>query len=245
MDIQKEVNKYALYEDQNRNYDTNVEGTQDGLSVVNPLKKVLLAGGVGIGILKAIPDEKIGHKPESSKGNSGDAEGGVGDEQIVSTGRGDDDKNINIEIGDDTTGNSNVTEGETGIYGDLASRSVRDGMTPDHIPSFASVRKAVEDSGIELSPAQLKALRNNTNCVVVKTCDHQSFSRTYGGRNSQSQILADAEDLKKAANADLDTWEPVWRDNGWSDADIALARKEVHNLNRKTFEELGIPYGSD
>ncbi|QEM80900.2 DUF637 domain-containing protein [Halomonas binhaiensis] len=139
----------------------------------------------------------------------------------------------------------NVEEGEVGPYGDLASRSVKDGMTPDHIPSFAATKQAVSDAELDLSDAQLRALKNNTNCVVVRTCDHQSFSRTYGGRNSQTQIQTDAQDLYKAAEADLDTWEPVWRKNGWSDADIANARRKVHEYNKQTFEELGIDYGSD
>ena len=98
---------------------------------------------------------------------------------------------------------------------------------------------------IGLSNADIRALRNNTNCVVVKTCDHQQFSRTFGGRNNQPQVQMDAADLRRAADADLDTWEPVWRSNGWSDADIRRARQEVHDLNRQRFEELGISYGTD
>src|SRR5690606_27547826 len=146
---------------------------------------------------------------------------------IENSGGPDNSSNVNNTTNTGNTGN--VVEGETGTYGDSSTRSVRDGMTPDHIPSFASVRQAVEDSGVELSQAQIKALRDNTNCVVVKTCDHQSFSRTYGGRNNQNQIQADANDLRRAADADLDTWEPVWRENGWSDVDIQRARQEVHN----------------
>lgn len=81
--------------------------------------------------------------------------------------------------------------------------------------------------------------------MVVRTCDHQAFSRTYGGRNNPTQIQTDAQDLRKAADADLDTWEPVWRQNGWTDADIANARRQVHEYNRRTFDDLGIDYGSN
>lgn len=147
-----------------------------------------------------------------------------------------------------TSKTGNVIEGEVGPYGDLAQRSIRDGMTPDHIPSFAAVRENLRRNGVDvdsLSDADIRALRNNTNCVVVKTCDHQSFSRTYGGRNNQAQVQLDAQDLRRAADADLDSWEPVWRQNGWSESDIATARREVHEYNRRTFEDLGIDYGSN
>ena len=152
----------------------------------------------------------------------------------------------NNTVSEDTK--NNVVEGETGTFGELSPRSVKDGLTPDHIPSFAAVKENLSRSGVDvdsLSNADIRALRNNTNCIVVKTCDHQQFSRTFGGRNNRTQIQADAANLHKAANADLDTWEPVWRKNGWSDADISRARKEVHELNRQHFEKLGIPYGTD
>lgn len=139
----------------------------------------------------------------------------------------------------------NVVEGEVGRYQDLAQRSVKDGLTPDHVPSYAATRQAVDDAGLDLSDSQLRALRNNTNCVVVRTCDHQAFSRTYGGRNNPTQIQTDAQDLRRAADADLDTWEPVWRQNGWTDVDVSNARRQVHEYNRRTFDGLGIDYGSN
>ena len=137
---------------------------------------------------------------------------------------------------------------ETGPYGDLSPRSARGGLTPDHIPSFAAVKESLRQNGVDvdsLSDADLRALRNNTNCVVVSTCDHQAFSRTYGGRNSQSQIQSDGVDLMRVSDADLNAWESVWRANGWTETDIIRTRQEVHTLNRQLFEELGIPYGSN
>lgn len=135
-----------------------------------------------------------------------------------------------------------VDEGDVGRYGDLAPKSIGDGLTPDHIPSFASVRKALDDADIEMSDDQLRALRNNTNCVVVQTCDHQSFSRTYGGRNSQNQIKNDSKELYRAVEADLNTWEVVWKKNGWSNKKIEQTRNEVHRLNNNLFKEMGISY---
>ena len=43
--------------------------------------------------------------------------------------------------------NQNVVEGEVGDYSNLSSRSKKDGMTPDHIPSFGAIEKAMRDAG--------------------------------------------------------------------------------------------------
>src|SRR5690606_20582819 len=167
-------------------------------------------------------------------GDSGTVVGIKGNENSASTpnvGSANEAKNVSKDAGDLTPTNPNrVAEGETGTYGELAPRSIGDGLTPDHIPSYAAVERALKDADIDLPREQLEALRKNTNCVVVKTCDHQSFSRTYGGRNSSNQIKTDAQDLYRAAEADLNTWEPIWRENGWTDSKIQQTRKEVHQL---------------
>lgn len=90
----------------------------------------------------------------------------------------------------------------------------------------------------------MAALRKSTTCVVVKTCDHVSFSRTFGGRNSSQQIHVDGKDLFKAAEADINAWVPVWKEKGWSDEKISGIRNEVHEQNKKLFNGMGIDYGS-
>ncbi|WP_226439947.1 hypothetical protein, partial [Pseudomonas sp. MWU16-30316] len=137
---------------------------------------------------------------------------------------------------------SKVEEGEVGTYGETAPRSVGDGLTPDHIPSFAAVKDALRRQGVELSDSELKALRNNTNCVVVKTCSHIVESRTFGGRNSKEKIATDGSDLYKVAEADLDTWMRVWKREGWSQAKIDENRSSVHDVNKKLFGVMVIKY---
>ena len=139
---------------------------------------------------------------------------------------------------------NNVTEGEVGNYGSTAPRSVGDGLTPDHIPSFAAVKESLRQMGVVLSDAELKALRNNTNCVVVKTCSHMTDSRTFGGRNNPEKIKLDGADLYKAAEADINTWVPVWKSEGWSASKIDGTRNQIHELNKKLFDGMGIKYES-
>lgn len=117
-------------------------------------------------------------------------------------------------------------------------------MSPDHIPSFASIKRMLSEQGVDLTPGELRAIRKNTTCVVVQTCDHITFSRTFGGRNSTDRIALDAGDLYKAATADLNAWEPVWRANGWTQTQIDTARELVHDMNRELFSNYGILYGN-
>jgi hypothetical protein len=71
---------------------------------------------------------------------------------------------------------------EAGSYSELAARSVRDGMSPDHIPSHAARRAALERRlGRDLTPAEDRALRNAGTCLMVPSCMHVEASRTYGG----------------------------------------------------------------
>lgn len=92
---------------------------------------------------------------------------------------------------------------EVGTYSELAQRSIRDGLSPDHIPSFAAIRTKFEaDLGRPLTPTEATKLRNETNTLMIDTEIHQQASRTYGGRNTTSQIAQDATDLGAAARRD-------------------------------------------
>ncbi|MGI4837065.1 MAG: hemagglutinin repeat-containing protein [Janthinobacterium lividum] len=137
---------------------------------------------------------------------------------------------------------TSVNEGEVGSYGATAPRSVRDGLTPDHVPSFAAVKEALRREGIDLPDAEIREIRKNTTCVVVKTCSHIANSRTFGGRNNAEQVKLDGSNLYKAAEADIDTWVPTWKSEGWSNAKIDQIRSEVHAANKKLFDEMGVKY---
>jgi hypothetical protein len=125
-----------------------------------------------------------------------------------------------------------VRDLEVGRYGELARRSVRDGLSPDHIPSNAARRASMERQlGRELTPTEARALRDKGNCLVVQTCAHQRVSRTYGGRNSPSQIAADAADLRRAANQDLAVWRRYLIGERYSPAEVDAAIERLHAAN--------------
>lgn len=75
-------------------------------------------------------------------------------------------------------------------YATSAKNSIKDGMTPDHIPSFASLKKNLESKlNRSLTEAEANKLKNETTTLLYETSIHQQFSRTYGGRNLDSQII--------------------------------------------------------
>ncbi|MFT9071104.1 MAG: hypothetical protein ABF446_12505, partial [Acetobacter orientalis] len=126
----------------------------------------------------------------------------------------------------------NVVPLEVGTYGDQVVRSRKDGLTPDHIPSFAAVKKSLELTyGRPLTIDEQKDLRQITSTITIETGIHQESSRTYGGRNSSSQILQDANDLSGAALKDMEALkEPLLR-AGYNKEEIDKAFQILHQQN--------------
>jgi uncharacterized protein YfcZ (UPF0381/DUF406 family) len=123
---------------------------------------------------------------------------------------------------------------EVGTYGAMAAKAVvGDNLTPDHIPSFAAVKKFKITKGGSLTAAQETDLRNNTNTIVYSGTIHKDFSRTYGGRNTDAQITADAKDLKAAFEADKAKVRPeLVKLYGAAKVDAAFTA--LNNLNIKS-----------
>lgn len=127
---------------------------------------------------------------------------------------------------------------DTGTYKDMAARAVvGDNLTPDHIPSFAAIKKYREKvQGGAITGAAETALRNSTNTIVYSGTIHQKFSRTYGGRNTEAQIAADGKDansLKAAFVKDRDTVRPELIKSGLKAADVDKAFADLDALNKK------------
>ncbi|MEN2425424.1 hypothetical protein [Chromobacterium vaccinii] len=123
---------------------------------------------------------------------------------------------------------------DVGTYGELAPRSVGDGLTPDHIPSFAAVKSNVEQQlGRALTPAEARELRNNTNALVIETELHQQISRTYGGRNTAVKIQQDSMDLGAAARADEAMYRERLYQHGYTEGQLNAAFQRLHEANQK------------
>ena len=128
-----------------------------------------------------------------------------------------------------------AAELEVGEYGALSRRSVGDGLTPEHSPSFAAIVRSVERRARrKLTPTQKKRLREKTYAIVVKTTSHRRYSRTYGGRNTKTQIGKDASDLERAFQLDRKAWRRRLIDEGHSPRDVDTAFRILDELNRQS-----------
>ncbi len=127
---------------------------------------------------------------------------------------------------------------EVGTYGDLAPRSKKDGMDIDHIPSFKAIEKWATNDGQPLTAKELAELKKATNGIAIPHEVHKECSRTYGGRNQPDQSTVDSQNLRKAAQKDMEAITLCLKEHGYSDSEIEHSFNELHKLN----EESGI-YG--
>jgi hypothetical protein len=94
--------------------------------------------------------------------------------------------------------------GEFGTYGEQLKRTGDGKYHRDHIPSKAALKERARqlNRGRKLSPAQATAIDNAALSVAIPASAHREVSPTYGGRNSDTQIRSDADDLAGAAKRD-------------------------------------------
>lgn len=135
----------------------------------------------------------------------------------------------------------NVKLLEIGTYRDLANRSKRDGLTPDHIPSFRAIEAAIQRSQKKrLSRAQREILRQKLSAaVVIPTVTHQKKSRTYGGRNNsrmpdgRKKYEHDADDLEAAFDRDFQALREDLLSQGVSVDELERQVEQMRALNKR------------
>ena len=108
------------------------------------------------------------------------------------------------------------------------------GMDRDHIPSKAAVKRAMEDAGLKVKPTTVDG---NLTSVAIDRETHKE-GRTYGNKNDDAQVAADAKDLRAAADKDLAEHRKALegRDPPVPAEDIDAMEAAVHKRN----EELGL-----
>ncbi|EJV0282699.1 S-type pyocin domain-containing protein [Vibrio parahaemolyticus] len=120
---------------------------------------------------------------------------------------------------------------EVGTYGELAPRSKKDGMDIDHIPSFKAVEKWATSDGQPLTAKELAELKKATHGIAIPHEVHKECSRTYGGRNQPEQSTVDSQDLRKAAQKDMEAIASCLQEHGYSQEEIEYSFDELHKLN--------------
>nr|WP_306310117.1 S-type pyocin domain-containing protein [Vibrio sp. B172a] len=129
--------------------------------------------------------------------------------------------------------NPKVKPLEVGTYGELAPRSVKDGMDIDHIPSQAALKTATETLlGQSLTREQERTLINSAAAIAIPQEVHRKCSETYGGRNKKEKQHADAMDIKSAVDSNFDAIKSCLQEQGYSEQELENARTKLHDINK-------------
>ncbi|MFG6078829.1 hemagglutinin repeat-containing protein [Erwinia sp. OPT-41] len=124
---------------------------------------------------------------------------------------------------------------DVGSYKELKAREVvGDGLEHDHIPSFAAIRQAKENElGRKLKKVEEKILYNNATAIELPRDVHKA-GRTYGGKNTSSQVKQDALNLCDAECLDTDAHRKNLTELGYDSKAIEQAIEKVKARNRET-----------
>ena len=123
---------------------------------------------------------------------------------------------------------------EVGPYKGLKGREkVGDKLEHDHIPSSAALKRAEEKRlGRKLTRKEADDLHNKGTAIEVPK-DVHAKSDTWRGRNTQTQIDADAADLSKAADRDYAMTRRNLIADGYSPKNVDAALDKMREANRK------------
>lgn len=125
-----------------------------------------------------------------------------------------------------------VTALEVDVYGAFSGRP-RNGCHIDHMPSRAAVRRYLEANIRHLREHQIEEYLKKVASVAIPAKVHQKFSETYGGRNTRTKQLSDADDLRAAVDSNYDAIKPYMLEEGFAEADLEAGRDKMHETNEE------------
>ncbi|HHE9946022.1 TPA: S-type pyocin domain-containing protein, partial [Enterobacter cloacae] len=120
---------------------------------------------------------------------------------------------------------------EVELYSDFKRRSRQGMYEADHMPSAAAVKAYLRREYPYLKETEIQAFSLQVAAIVVPKDVHQKISETYGGRNTLAQIDLDSQNLRAAADRNLDTIKPSLKKQGATEEQIETARTKMHALN--------------
>lgn len=122
---------------------------------------------------------------------------------------------------------------EVGEYNDLASRSRKDGVDIDHIPSQAALREyLINKYGDDIDEKDIKLALKNGVCIAIPHHIHRDYSETYKGKNNKVKRAKDAYDLKAAVDSNFNAEVLGLREEGYTEEQINKAHEDLHRKNR-------------
>ncbi|MFA0921694.1 hypothetical protein ALP73_200263 [Pseudomonas coronafaciens pv. garcae] len=121
---------------------------------------------------------------------------------------------------------------EVDVYGAFSGR-LRDGQQVDHMPSQAAIRRYLEANFRTLTQKQADEYLKKVASIAIPAKVHQKFSETYGGRNTRTKQLSDANDLRAAVDSNFDAIKPYMLEEGFTETDLETARVRMHEINEE------------
>lgn len=122
---------------------------------------------------------------------------------------------------------------EVGGYNDLSSRSRKDGMDVDHIPSRRALERFLKKTQPDIGLSELRKTVDRAASIAIPSDIHRQFSETMGGRNSAEKQRMDAHNLKKAVDSNFDAIKQGLLQRGIDEVALETARQSLHNYNQE------------
>ena len=101
------------------------------------------------------------------------------------------------------------------------------------MPSQAAIRRYLEANFRTLTQKQADEFLKKVASVAIPTKVHQKCSETYGGRNTRTKQLSDADDLRAAVDSNFDAIKPYMLEEGFTETDLETARVRMHEINEE------------
>ncbi|VVO67693.1 hypothetical protein PS838_01130 [Pseudomonas fluorescens] len=122
---------------------------------------------------------------------------------------------------------------EVGPYKELSSRSKKDGLDIDHIPSRKALETHLEVNFPELTRQEVNRMLNGAPSVAIPAKVHQKYSETYGGRNSKEKQAEDSSDISNAIENNFQAIKEGLANEGVSEVEFQRALEQLHTLSKE------------
>lgn len=122
---------------------------------------------------------------------------------------------------------------EVGPYNDLRSRSKKDGLDIDHIPSQKVLEATLQSAFPDMSRKEIQHYLQQASSIAIPSRVHKDYSETYAGRNSKAKQAQDAANLRAAVDSNFEAIKRGLLEEGYTEHDIETARSQLHKLNQE------------
>ncbi|WP_417286429.1 S-type pyocin domain-containing protein [Cobetia marina] len=122
---------------------------------------------------------------------------------------------------------------EVGPAGELQSRSKKDGLEIDHIPSQKVLEATLQSAFPYMAKKRISDYLRGAPAIAIPARVHKDYSETYAGRNTKAKQAQDAADLRAAIESNFNAIKRGLLEEGYAEADIEAAREQLHKLNQE------------